>query len=177
MAQIIKFPGEASKRGYRRVSKRARAGEDPNQLDFFRSPKVEYINFAPDSSSFAQALSLDERGDARRAAELYLKAIQEQDCVADAYCNLGIIESQKGDQVKALDYFTISLKNDPRHSAAHYNLANLYFELNDFRLARIHYEVAGEIDPAFANAHFNLALVQAINSDAVAAARGDDGYQ
>ena len=127
-------------------------------------------------SRFEHALLFDERGDLK-AAELYAKAIEEQDCVADAYCNLGIIESHKGNTLKAFDCFTTSLKHDPRHAEAHYNLGNLYFETNDFRLAQIHYAIAGELDPSFANAYFNLALVQAINNDFAAAIIAVKKYQ
>src|SRR5438552_19148116 len=101
---------------------------------------------------------LDERGDPK-AAEIYAKAIAEQDCVADAYCNLGIIESKKGDTMRAFDCFTTSLKHDPRHCEAHYKLGNLYFDVNDLGLAQVPYEMAGEVDPSFANCCFNLALV------------------
>ena len=125
---------------------------------------------------FEQALLFDERGDPK-AAELYARAIEEQDCVADAYCNLGIIESQNGNTGKAFDCFTTSLKHDPRHSEAHYNLGNLYFDVNDFRLAQVHYEMASEVDSAFANAYFNLALVQAINNDFSAAVTALGKYQ
>jgi Flp pilus assembly protein TadD len=118
----------------------------------------------PSLGAFEQALMLDERGD-QKAAEFYAKAIEDQDCVPDAYCNLGIIESQKGNTAKAFGCFTTCLKHNPRHSEAHYNLGNLYFEVNDFRLAQIHYEMACEVDPSFANVYFNLALVQAINND------------
>jgi tetratricopeptide (TPR) repeat protein len=164
MAQILKFPAQASKLGYSRVKRRGKAAENPNQLALFPAPTVQILNFSPDLRPFEQALLYDERGDAR-AAELYAKAIEKEDCVADAYCNLGIIESQNGNSAKAFDCFTTSLKHNPRHSEAHYNLANLYFDLNDFRLAQAHYEMAGEVDPSFANAYFNLALVQAINND------------
>src|SRR6267143_7180515 len=112
-----------------------------------------------------------------KASKLYAKAIAEHDCVADAYCNLGIIESQKGNTAKAFDCFTTSLKHDPRHSEAHYNLGNLYCDVNDFRLAQIHYEMAGEVDPSFANVYFNLALVQAINNDLGAAISTLSKYQ
>jgi len=112
-----------------------------------------------------------------KAAELYEKAIEEGDCVADAYCNLGIIESQKGNTTKAFDCFTTSLKHDPRHSEAHYNLGNLYFDANDFRLAQMHYEMAAEVDPSFPNVYFNLALVQAINNDLTAAVSALTKYQ
>jgi tetratricopeptide (TPR) repeat protein len=137
-------------------------------LQLFSQPTAQILQFTPDLSRFEQALLFDERGDVK-AAELYKKAIEEDDCVADAYCNLGIIESQKGNTTKAFDCFTTSLKYNPRHSEAHYNLGNLYFDVNDLRLAQIHYEMAGEVDPSFPNVYFNLALVQAINNDFAAA--------
>src|SRR6266850_2584170 len=176
MGQILKFPAQTSKFGYKRVKKRAKADENPDQLYLFPRPTAQILNFLPELSRFEQALIFDERGDPK-AAELYLKAIEEHDCVADAHCNLGIIESQKGNTAGAFDCFTTSLKHDPRHSEAHYNLGNLYFEVNDFRLAQIHYEMAAEIDPSFANVYFNLALVQAINSDLGAAIVALSKYQ
>jgi len=175
MAQIIKFPGQASKFGFKRVKKRAKAA-DPNQFDLFPQPTAQILTFAPELSRFEQALMFDERGDSK-AAELYAKAIEAQDCVADAWCNLGIIESQKGNTARAFDCFTTSLKHDPRHSEAHFNLGNLYFDVNDFRLAQVHYEIAGEVDPSFANVYFNLALVQAVNNDLAAAINALTKYQ
>src|SRR6185369_14617435 len=118
----------------------------------------------------------DEHGD-QRAADFYTQAIEKEDCVADAFCNLGIIETQQGDTLKAFDCFTSALKHNPRHSEAHYNLANLYFDQNDFRLARIHFEMAAEFDPEFANAYFNLALVHAINCDSASALHALGRYQ
>ena len=168
MGEILKFPGDATKLGYRRVRKRCRLSDDPNQLDLFLAPAARISSIASAFSSFEQALLSDERGDLQAAA-LYAKAIENHDCVADAFCNLGILESKKGNTAKAFDCFTTSLKQDPRHSEAHYNLANLYFEVNDFRLAQIHYEMAAEVDPSFANVYFNLALVQSINNELASA--------
>src|SRR5438552_14075268 len=176
MAQILKFPVQASKLGYKRVRKRAQPAESQNQLHLFSPLTAQILDFAPDLSRFEQALLFDERGDAK-AAELYQKAIEEGDCVADAYCNLGIIESQKGNTTKAFDCFTTSLKHNPRHSEAHYNLGNLYFDANDFRLAQIHYEMAAAVDPSFPNVYFNLALVQAINNELAAAVSALTKYQ
>src|SRR5213596_33953 len=176
MAQILKFPAQASKFGYRRVRKRAKAAENLDQLHLFPQSTAQILDFGPELSRFEQALMLDERGDPG-AIELYAKAIEEDDCVADAYCNLGIIESQKGNTAKAFDCFTTSLKHDPRHVEAHYNLANQYFEVNELRLAQIHYEMAGLVDPAFANVYFNLALVQAINNDFASAVSALSKYQ
>ena len=176
MGQILKFPVQASKFGYKRVKKRANAAENQNQLDLFPRPSAQILNFSPELSRFEEALMLDERGDVK-AAELYTRAIEEQDCVADAYCNLGIIESQKGNTAKAFDRFTTSLKYDPRHAVSHYNLGNLYFDVNDLGLAQVHYEMAGEVDPSFANVYFNLALVQAIRNDLRAAIGALTRYQ
>jgi tetratricopeptide (TPR) repeat protein len=168
MGDILKFPGEATKLGFRRVRARSRRADDPNQLDLFVPPPARFANHTSAGSPFEQALLCDEQGDLR-AAELYAKAIEDHDCVADAFCNLGILESKKGNTAKAFDCFTTSLKHDPRHCEAHYNLANLYFEVNDCRLAQIHYEMALEVDPEFANVYFNLALVQSINHELAAA--------
>src|SRR5687768_10937275 len=176
MGEILKFPGDATKLGYSRVRKRCRQADDPNQLDLFLPAPARISNFAPTLSPFEQALLCDERGELR-AADLYAKAIENHDCVADAFCNLGIIESKKGNTAKAFDCFTTSLKHDARHSEAHYNLANLYFEVNDFRLAQIHYEMAAEVDPTFANVYFNLALVQSINNELAAAISTLTKYQ
>ena len=175
MGQILKFPPPASKFGYKRVRKRC-TEDHPDQLKLFSESSAQILTLASSFSAFEQALMLDERGD-QKAAEFYAKAIEDHDCVADAYCNLGIIQSRKGDTNKAFDCFTKSLKHDPRHSEAHYNLANLYFELNDFRLAQIHYEMAVEVEPLFANVYFNLALVQTINKDPTGAIAALHKYQ
>src|SRR5713101_6650242 len=167
MGQIIKFPVQAAKLGYRRVRKRTKA-ENPDQLVLFPQPTAQILEFLPDLGRFEQALMFDERGDLI-AAQLYRRAIEEQDCVADAYCNLGIIESKQGNTAKAFDCFTTSLKHNPRHSESHFNLGNLYFDISDFRLSQIHYEMAVEVDPSFPNFYFNLALVQAINNELAAA--------
>lgn len=167
MAQILKFPLQASKFGYKRVRQRAKPAENPNQLALFPEPTAQILDLTSGFGRFEQALFMDERGDSR-AAEWYRKAIAENDFVADAYCNLGIIESKQGHVAEAFDCFTTSLKENPRHFEAHYNLGNMYFDANDYRLAQLHYELALEIDPAFPNVHFNLALVQAINNDLLA---------
>jgi tetratricopeptide (TPR) repeat protein len=171
MGQILKFPVQASKYGYKRVRQRPAAAENPNQLHLFPPPTARILQFASALTPFEQALMLDERGDLK-AAELYLQAIAELDCVADSYCNLGILESKQGNTAKAFNCFTTSLKHDPRHFEAHFNLGNLYFDVNDLRLAQIHYELAAELAPSFPNVYFNLALVQAINyqlADAISA--------
>src|SRR5262245_45913653 len=115
MGQIIKFPAQVSKLGYKRVKKRRGCAEDRDQLQLFAPPAAEILRCECGLRPFEQALRLEDRGDVK-AGELYARAMAEQDCVADAFCNLGIIESQKGNRIKAFNCFTNSLRHDPRHS-------------------------------------------------------------
>src|SRR3989339_206953 len=140
MAKVIQLQVTPTppKLGYKRASKRKDL-EKKGQLNLFRQSEPQIHRLPSRFTPFEQALLLDEEGNPS-AQEAYLKAILENDSVADACCNLGILES-------------------------HYNLANLYFEVNDYRLAKLHYEVAAEIEPDFPNIYFNLALVYALNEE------------
>lgn len=167
MANIIEFPIQKPKSGFKRVHK------DPeiqlkrtNQLNLFSQGSTEAnIYIMPSGlSPFEEALMLDEKGD-KRAKEAYQNAIDQNDYSADAYCNLGILEYESGNTVKAIDSFTKSLKSDPRHFESHYNLANLYSELGNLPLAKAHYEFALELKPDYPDTCFNLGLVYAMTRD------------
>src|SRR5229473_5086656 len=127
------------------------------QMSLFRQESGQ-VKIARLLTSFEEALLLHEQGDAN-AAEFYLQAISEGNNVAEAFCNLGILELDCGNTIGALENFTQSLKNDPRHVEAHYNLANLYYDAGNFPLARLHYEAATQIEPNFSLVYYNLALV------------------
>lgn len=125
------------------------------QLNLFRAGTSRVARLL---TPFEEALLLHEQGDAK-AADCYLEAINEGDNIAEAYCNLGILNLEQGQFARALDNFTLSLKSNPRHVEAHYNLANLYYDASDLQLARLHYEAATQIEPGFSLVYFNLALV------------------
>ena len=127
------------------------------QMSLFRAESSQ-VQVSRLLTPFEEALVLHEQGDAT-AAEFYEQAITEGDNIAEAYCNLGIIELDRGNMIGALENFAQSLKNDPRHVEAHYNLANLYYDAGDFPLARLHYEAAIQIEPNFSLVYYNLALV------------------
>ncbi|HEY5405377.1 MAG TPA: tetratricopeptide repeat protein [Pyrinomonadaceae bacterium] len=143
------------------------------QLSLFR-PETSRI--ARLLTPFEEALLLHEQGDPT-AAEHYVEAIGEGDNVAEAYCNLGIINLERGETTKALDNFTLSLKNDPRHVEAHYNLANLYYDAGDLQLAKLHYEAAAQVEPGFSLVYFNLSLVYHKLGDLAAASATLEKYQ
>jgi tetratricopeptide (TPR) repeat protein len=138
------------------------------QLNLFPERGGQLIKLPARLSPFEEALILHERGD-KRAVEMYSKAIQSGECVADAYCNLGIMDYEENNIPKAFDHFTSALRFDPRHFEAHFNLAHLYFEAGDFRLARLHYDLSAVIEPNSASVHFNLGLIHAINGDLASA--------
>lgn len=167
MAKVVKFPVQPPEKfGFRPVRKR-KEDKPPRhgQLNLFGGAKIVKLN---QLSTFEEALLLDEQGD-ERAAELYLQAIKEGDSVADAYCNLGILESRRQHHAKAIDCFTLSLKEDPRHFESHYNLANLYAEIGNLPLAKVHYQMSIGIEPEFPNSYFNLGLTLAMNKEVDAA--------
>lgn len=125
---------------------------------------------------FEEALLLDDQSDPR-AVESYLEAIDNGDNVAEAYCNLGIINKDLGNVGVALDNFTLALKHEPRHVEAHYNLGNLYFDAGQLPLARLHYEAAAQIEPRFSLVYFNLALAHFKLNDLSAALAAIANYK
>lgn len=163
MTKVIQFPGSnPEKFGFKPVRKKRKPSQDERgQLNLFSGGKVRSLN---PLSVFEEALMLDEQGDNRARAQ-YIKAIEAGDSVADSYCNLGILESEKKNYVEAIDCFTKSLKEDPRHFEAHYNLANLYAEIGNLPLAKLHYQMSITIEPEFPNSYFNLALTLAMNKE------------
>jgi tetratricopeptide (TPR) repeat protein len=166
MANVIQLDtSQPSQLRYKRVKKRCSEElEMEGQLNLFSKEAVKIIQMPSRFSLFEEAIWLDEKGDPG-AQEAYLKAIIKGDSVADANCNLGILETRSGNIYKAFDYFTKCLVLEPRHLEAHYNLANFYFEQSDYRLAKLHYEISAEIEPEFSNIYYNLALLYAMNEE------------
>jgi tetratricopeptide (TPR) repeat protein len=144
------------------------------QLSLFRGN--EETRVARLRTPFEEALLLHDKNDPK-AGEVYLEAIHEGDNVAEAYCNLGIINKDLGNISKALDNFTLALKSEPRHVEAHYNLGNLYFDAGQLPLARLHYEAACQIEPRFSLVYFNLALAHFKLNDLPAALAAIASYK
>ena len=175
MTKVVQFPSpNPEKFGFRPVRKKKPGNEpdDRKQLSLFTGGKqISFHQHTP----FDEALMLDEMHDPR-AKETYQKAIEAGDSKADAYCNLGILESKENNYSKAIDCFTLCLKEDPRHFEAHYNLANVYADIGNLGLAKIHYQISIEIEPEFPNSYFNLGLTLAMNQELPEAIRALHSY-
>jgi tetratricopeptide (TPR) repeat protein len=152
----------------RGLTRRQIEAELHGQLNLFPERGGRLIQLPVRLSPFEEALLLHEKGE-KRATEMYFRAIHEGECIADAYCNLGILDYEQDDIPKAFDHFTNALRYDPRHFESHFNLAHLYFEAGDFRLARLHYEISAVIESRSASVHFNLGLIYAIEGNLTAA--------
>lgn len=162
MTKVVQFPvSPPAKLGHRKARRRKKPNlEDLGQLNLFdQVPDTTPVLTLPKSNSFfEEALLLDEQGD-ENAEKYYLLAIENNESVEDALCNLGILKSSQGDLTKSIDYLTQCLKKSPRHFEAHYNLGNVYSELGNLELAKVHYELSTEIEPGYPNGFYNLGLV------------------
>lgn len=140
----------------------SRGEKQGKQLNLFNRGRILKMH---SQSAFEEALTMDQRGDLDSARELYLQAVENDDQVDDAYCNLGILEAQEGEMLKAIDHFTRSLHKNPRHLEAHFNLANAYADMGNTKLAKLHYQLCIRIYPEFHNSYFNLGLTLASNEE------------
>lgn len=156
MTKVVQFPTpEAERFGFRRIEKRMK--DNCVQLNLFTDCDCKILSLTK-TTPFEEAILLDEQKDYVRASIMYKKAIEMGDSVADAYCNLGIIASERQHRAKAIDFFSKCLLETPGHLEGHYNLANLYAETGNFPLAKLHYQIAIEIEPRFSDCYFNMAL-------------------
>jgi tetratricopeptide (TPR) repeat protein len=174
-SNIIRFPVEAVSRiGFQRADARgagkATRMEAEGQMNMFDTGAPDAARLGDvvplplQTGLFETAIMLDDRNDPR-AEDMYLRAAEEGDYPADAWCNLGVLKSIRRDLDRAFECFAQSLSVEPRHAESHYNIGNLYFEYGDLKLARMHYEKAIECDPDLASAYFNLGLVTALTED------------
>ena len=163
MGKVLKFPVRAARLADKRVLKRARNEDHPDQLQLFAQPTAQILQLPSRLSAFEHALMLDER------AKLCRRALPESHrgrrLRGRRLLQPGHHRIQARKNRRSVRLFTRSLEHNARHFEAHYNLGNLYFDVNDLKLAQVHYEMAAEIAPSFPNLYFNLALVLSINNE------------
>jgi tetratricopeptide (TPR) repeat protein len=159
MARILKLV-TGRKGSYCRARGRTEVEEADEQLSLFSGEATNIVSLESGLSPFDAALMMDRTGRAE-ARSAYLDAVRTEDRVADAYCNLGILDAAAGAYDDAIDWFAKSLATASDHFEAHYNLGCLYLDLEMFGPARVHLGVAASRRPDSAELQFNLAVALA----------------
>ncbi len=157
MAKMVPYRSDRNRKlGFRRA-RQEKTGD--HQLNLFQQNQARQRSIQPHQKGrhFAAGLEHDGIND-DLAASHYKQAIEHQECIADAHCNLGIMYARAGQTAKAVDSFSKALCEDPRHLEGHFNLGNMYFDMGNHKLAASHYEIASEIDDSLPDVQFNLAL-------------------
>lgn len=108
---------------------------------------------------FELALDREQDGDIDGARAAYLKAVEHDPSLSDAFVNLGRLAHEGGDAVEAARLYHQAIESDPEDPIAHYNLAIALEDQENLPAAVQHYEAAIRIDKAFADAHFNLSRI------------------
>jgi len=159
MGEVVQFKlPKLSRRDFKKVGRKKNLPDkNKSQLNLFNE-KSRIKPITALGSEFDQALLLDEQGNSE-ARNFYQQAIDAGEQIADAYCNLGILEFNLGQVGKALECFTQALKTNPTLFEAHYNLGNLYFHLHNLQPARVHYEIASKLDSSYPHVYYNMGIV------------------
>lgn len=163
MTRVIQFPLKSEgKFGLKPAQKKkSKKVEDTTQLNIFQSLQEAKVISLTSSGAFDRAIQLHDKSP-NQALVLYTQSIDQEEHVADSYCNSGILFASQEDNAKAIDAFTKALHEEPRHFEAHFNLANIYADEGNQSLSELHYRIATEIEPEDPNIFYNLSLVCAL---------------
>jgi predicted Zn-dependent protease len=106
--------------------------------------------------AFERALDLEDE-DTETARTAYVRALELDPELVDAYVNLARLEHESGDARQAVRLYHLALEYNPDDPIVHFNLALALEDVHGATAAVSHYERALQLDPSFADAHFNLA--------------------
>jgi protein O-GlcNAc transferase len=107
---------------------------------------------------FSQGQSFANQGQLKQAIAAYQQAIEMDSNLAEAYCQLGIIERHQGDIKQAVDHFKKALEIQPDLIPAHQNLCAIYRDTLSLKSARQavseYRQRCGEKDPIMTAIYF-----------------------
>jgi tetratricopeptide (TPR) repeat protein/ubiquinone/menaquinone biosynthesis C-methylase UbiE len=122
--------------------------------------------------TFAQALTLHQRGQLGEAERLYRQVLARHPDHPDALNLLGVLALQTGRNEQAIGLIERALARNDQVADFHNNIAEAYRRVGRLEAAAGHFAKAAELEPAFAEAHQNLAAtLRAQGKWDVAAAR------
>jgi tetratricopeptide (TPR) repeat protein len=106
--------------------------------------------------AFEQALELEDE-DPAAAGEAYVRALELDPDLVDAYVNLARIVHEDGDATSAARLYEKAIELSPDDPIVHFNLGLALEDTEGIAPAAAHYARALQLDPDFADAHYNLA--------------------
>ena len=168
MAKVLKLSGmtgPALRRAKGRRNTKALILEELGQLSLFAGLPGRIVDFPANLSLLERAHLAEDRGNIEEARELYWQSISLGNEVADAYCNLGVLEFHAGRKTKAVSCYLNSLKHEPGHFESRYNLAVAYLRARELDLARLHYEICVDLVPDSPEPHLQLGVVCTMQGD------------
>lgn len=105
---------------------------------------------------FQKALACHEQKDLDQAAALYLKSIELDPKLMEAYFNLGLVYLERHEYDRATEMFLRVIELRPESAEAHLNLGIIYSLKGALELAHEAFEKAVELAPTSARAHREL---------------------
>jgi tetratricopeptide (TPR) repeat protein/SAM-dependent methyltransferase len=107
--------------------------------------------------TFAQALTLHQRGQLGEAERLYRQVLARHPDHPDALNLLGVLALQTGRNDQAIGLIERALARNDKVADFHNNIAEAYRRVGRLDAAAAHFAKAAELQPVFVEAHQNLA--------------------
>lgn len=114
---------------------------------------------------FLTAVQAEERGDKRRAIEIYEDIIATDPGYAAAFINLGTLCFHQRNFFRAEQLYRHATEVDPSYVLAFFDLGNVLDELGRLDESIEAYTKAILLSPRYADAHYNLALAYERNGE------------
>jgi protein O-GlcNAc transferase len=118
----------------------------------------QVIDRNPDNPDALHLMGLiaHQKGEYRVGEKYILRAIAQDNGVAEFYLNLGNAQRDQGKISEAIENYKKTLRLNPNLAEAHYNIANELFTLGDISGAIACYKNAIDLNPDLVEAYYNM---------------------
>ncbi len=134
-----------------------------HRLAMYRDPVLlwqDLIQHQPDNDVACNNLGAiwQDRGDQRKAREMFEQALQINPNFAMAHNNLGSLLADQGRYDQAIEQYRVALQNEPTLALAESNWGAALAKLGKPDEAIAHYDQALRLDPYNVDANYNMAV-------------------
>lgn len=107
--------------------------------------------------NYNQGVELQQQGFLNQAIQKYKAALEADDRIERAYCNLGLIFIAQRNFSKASEAFKKALSLKPNNPFSLNGMGSVYYSKGKSQEAMVRWQKAVEVDPNFFSAYFNMA--------------------